>query len=234
MSEVKRSMIATITQGNLEMKSNTGGLPSSMELNFAAFIKGEKGDKGDDGADGADGATGATGATGERGTMWFTGTTYPSDNLCKDGDLFMNTSTYNIYRCNIVTGTSIVEGVPDLSTLSWNYVGCIKQPIPSINTGILVNKVVADQSMVGPLMVNGGTTGAYSEITKNEVSVNEVPFGASDRSFALGFKVENGINKAVLRLNANGTIKEIKVEDIERVVREFDAVKAAVVNAGLM
>lgn len=235
MSSVKRSMIATITQGGLETKASESKLPVSMEMYFTDFIKGEKGDKGDDGEqgpkgdnglNGADGRDGIDGRDGERGNKWFVGTNFSSLTNLIDGDLFLNSSTFDVYRLE-VTGTA-----PSSST-AWILVGNIKGSIdPSILAGY-VSKT-GQQTMAGALLVNGGTTGAYSQISKNEVSVNEVPTGSSDRSCSLGFKTENGIKKAVLRWNANGNVKEIKLEDIERIMNDIDTIKSALVEHGIM
>ena len=63
--------------------------------------KGDKGDKGATGATGAKGDKGATGATdakGADGATWLTGTAAPSASQGKDGDFFLNTSSFDIYK----------------------------------------------------------------------------------------------------------------------------------------
>lgn len=94
-----------------------------------AFIGNFKGPKGDKGETGAQGKQGNTGATGQRGSRWTEGTaitgtsttaivfsgTGIADALVND--MYLNTSTSNVYRCT-VGGTA--------SVAKWVFVGCIK------------------------------------------------------------------------------------------------------------
>jgi hypothetical protein len=59
-----------------------------------------QGPPGADGADGADGAPGADGATGPAGaaTVWRTGSTVPSNGTGADGDFYLRTTNYDIYK----------------------------------------------------------------------------------------------------------------------------------------
>lgn len=89
-------------------KGDTGATGAKGEQG----IQGEKGDKGDKGEKGDTGATGATGAKGEQGIQgkdgatWFTGTIVSDDDLTadvgdsKNGDMYLNTTTYCIYQFN--------------------------------------------------------------------------------------------------------------------------------------
>ena len=85
------------------------GLPAGYKVHISGFqmvvdLQGPKGDKGDKGATGATGAkgdkgaTGATGAKGADGATWLTGTAAPSASQGKDGDFFLNTSSFDIYK----------------------------------------------------------------------------------------------------------------------------------------
>lgn len=85
------------------------GLPAGYKVHISGFQmvvdlqgpKGDKGDKGDTGAAGATGAKGATGATGAKGAdgaTWLTGTAAPSASQGKDGDFFLNTSNFDVYK----------------------------------------------------------------------------------------------------------------------------------------
>lgn len=82
------------------------GLPAGYKVHISGFQmvvdlqgpKGDKGDKGDTGATGAKGATGATGAKGADGATWLTGTTAPTTSQGKDGDFFLNTSNFDVYK----------------------------------------------------------------------------------------------------------------------------------------
>lgn len=94
-----------------------------------AFIGNFKGPKGDKGETGAQGKQGNTGATGQRGSRWtegtaITGTSTTATVFSGTGiadalvnDMYLNTSTSNVYRCT-VGGTA--------SVAKWVFVGCIK------------------------------------------------------------------------------------------------------------
>lgn len=94
-----------------------------------AFIGNFKGPKGDKGDDGTQGKQGDTGATGQRGSRWsegpaITGTSTTATVFSGTGitdalanDMYMNTSSGNVYRCT--TG-----GAAD--TAKWVFVGNIK------------------------------------------------------------------------------------------------------------
>lgn len=94
-----------------------------------AFIGNFKGPKGDKGETGPQGKQGNTGATGQRGSRWtegtaITGTSTTATVFSGTGiadalvnDMYLNTSTSNVYRCT-VGGTA--------SVAKWVFVGCIK------------------------------------------------------------------------------------------------------------
>lgn len=77
------------------------GLPAGYKVHISGFqmvvdLQGPKGDKGDKGATGATGAKGADGAT------WLTGTAVPTTSQGKDGDFFLNTSNFDVYKRALV------------------------------------------------------------------------------------------------------------------------------------
>ena len=94
-----------------------------------AFIGNFKGPKGDKGETGPQGKQGNAGATGQRGSRWTEGTaitgtsttagifsgTGISDALAND--MYLNTSTGNVYRCTVGGAASVAK---------WVFVGCIK------------------------------------------------------------------------------------------------------------
>lgn len=94
-----------------------------------AFIGNFKGPKGDKGATGPQGKQGNTGATGQRGSRWTEGTAITGTSTTATvfngtgiadalvNDMYLNTSTGNVYRCT-VGGTA--------SVAKWVFVGCIK------------------------------------------------------------------------------------------------------------
>lgn len=94
-----------------------------------AFIGNFKGPKGDKGETGAQGKQGNTGATGQRGSRWtegtaITGTSTTATVFSGTGiadalvnDMYLNTSTSNVYRCTVGGAASVAK---------WVFVGCIK------------------------------------------------------------------------------------------------------------
>lgn len=90
---------------------------------------GAKGDTGATGAKGADGAKGATGATGTRGSQMYwgtaiTGTSTTATIFSSSGvssalvnDMYLNTSTWNVYQCTVAGAASAAK---------WVYKGNIK------------------------------------------------------------------------------------------------------------
>lgn len=92
-------------------------------IGHAAADRGDKGDTGATGPQGSKGDTGAKGAAGTNGTSaaWFTGTAVTGTSTSavsvtvsgsKAGDMYLNTSTYNVYRASAAS--------------SWIYVCNIK------------------------------------------------------------------------------------------------------------
>ena len=93
------------------------------------FIGNFKGPKGDKGETGPQGKQGNTGATGQRGSRWtegtaITGTSTTATVFSGTGiadalvnDMYLNTSTSNVYRCTVGGAASVAK---------WVFVGCIK------------------------------------------------------------------------------------------------------------
>lgn len=98
-----------------------------------SLIKGEKGDKGDTGD------KGDKGDAGSRGALWFAGTgitgtsttatAFPNSGISSAviGDMYLNTSTYNTYKCTVAGNAS---------TAKWAYVNNIKGQTGSEGKGI--------------------------------------------------------------------------------------------------
>lgn len=94
-----------------------------------AFIGNFKGPKGDKGETGPQGKQGNAGATGQRGSRWtegtaITGTSTTAAVFSGTGiadalvnDMYLNTSTSNVYRCTVGGAASVAK---------WVFVGCIK------------------------------------------------------------------------------------------------------------
>lgn len=80
-------------------------------------------------ANGGTGNTGATGATGQRGSQWFTGTSVTGTSTTPtvfsgsgvgsalSGDMYLNTSTSNVYQCTVGGAAT---------TALWTYLESIK------------------------------------------------------------------------------------------------------------
>ena len=74
---------------------------TGSEADFLEWLKGDKGDKGDKGEQGEkgdDGATGNPGTAGKDGSTWLVGSTDPYRNDGKDGDLYLNITTWDVWR----------------------------------------------------------------------------------------------------------------------------------------
>lgn len=91
-------------------RCTTAGAASTAKWVYAGNIKGAKGETGAAGKDGADGEKGATGATGPAGAdgedgadgadgaTWLFGSSAPASSAGKDGDWYLNTSTWDVYN----------------------------------------------------------------------------------------------------------------------------------------
>ncbi len=84
--------------GDLYLNDVTGDIFTMDESNNWRYIGNLKGDKGDTGEKGDDGEKGETGEAGTDGAAWLTGTGAPSTDLGKDGDLYLDVSTSDVYQ----------------------------------------------------------------------------------------------------------------------------------------
>ena len=74
---------------------------TGSEADFLEWLKGEKGDKGDKGEQGEkgdNGATGNPGTAGKDGATWLVGSIDPRSFEGKDGDLYLNISTWDVWH----------------------------------------------------------------------------------------------------------------------------------------
>lgn len=105
-------------------ESDTTGTAPSEGTVWTAF--GVKGDAGDTGPAGSTGAAGSNGVRGSRWTVGTaitgtstTGTVFSSSGITDAlaGDMYMNSSTYNVYECTTGGAASVAK---------WTYIGNIK------------------------------------------------------------------------------------------------------------
>ena len=97
--------------GTPTVKASTSGTTTTFTFDYLKGAKGDKGDKGADGTNGTDGSNGKDGTNGTNGATWTTGTSTPANTSGANGDLFLNTSTYDVYK---------------KSSGSWSKIGNIK------------------------------------------------------------------------------------------------------------
>ena len=71
---------------------------TTMSLASCTGPQGEKGDKGDQGEQGIQGEPGEPGKPGEDGSLWYSGEGAPSSDLGKEGDMYLDTSTSDVYQ----------------------------------------------------------------------------------------------------------------------------------------
>ncbi len=102
---------------------------------------GQDGEPGVDGTPGQDGAIGETGAPGQDGASLLVGDEHPSDTLGKDGDVYLNQSSYDLYQK--------VNG-------AWKYIGNIKGEDAEHEVGVYAGKTAV---FVGDSI----TAGAYCD-----------------------------------------------------------------------
>ncbi|MBQ9786215.1 MAG: hypothetical protein IJW25_01990, partial [Clostridia bacterium] len=105
---------------------------------------GPKGDTGAQGPQGEQGIQGETGAAGVDGTLWLTGSAAPIDAQGKNGDLYLNITTYDIYL---------------KSNGGWISIGNIKGPQgPQGETGVAGTTPTVDINDDGYWVINGVPT----------------------------------------------------------------------------
>lgn len=119
----------------LDKNCNLFKVNSSLKLEYFVNIKGDKGDTGAQGPQGVQGEQGIQGPQGEKGNTGTrgsiitigtavtgtstTGTVFSGTGLSSSlvGDLYINSSTFNYYKCTTAGNAS---------TAKWAYVGCLK------------------------------------------------------------------------------------------------------------
>ncbi len=86
-------------EGDLYLNTATADVYSKTTGSwvFIVNIKGNAGQDGEDGEDGQDGAAGAAGVNGADGATWLTGSGTPNNESGKDGDLYLDTATADVY-----------------------------------------------------------------------------------------------------------------------------------------
>ena len=133
-------MYLNTSNGNT-YRCTTPGSANAAKWVYTGNIRGATGPQGPQGKQGNTGATGATGpqgpqgkqgntgATGQRGSRWTEGTaitgTSTTAGIFRDtgiadalvNDMYLNTSTGNVYRCTVGGAASVAK---------WVFVGCIK------------------------------------------------------------------------------------------------------------
>ena len=174
---------ATGPQGPQGKQGNTGATGATG----ATGPQGPKGDTGATGPKGDTGATGATGATGQRGSRWTEGTaitgtsttaavfsgTGISDALVND--MYLNTSTGNVYRCTVGGAASVAK---------WVFVGCIKGATgPKGDKG--ATGATGPQGPQGPQGPKGdtGATGPQGPKGATGATGPQGPSGTTDTTF---------------------------------------------------
>ena len=85
MRKMKLTVLSLLALGAMSLASCTGA-------------QGEKGDKGDQGEQGIQGEPGKPGEPGEDGSLWYSGEGVPSSDLGKEGDMYLDTSTSDVYQ----------------------------------------------------------------------------------------------------------------------------------------
>ncbi|MGN0815103.1 MAG: InlB B-repeat-containing protein [Candidatus Coproplasma sp.] len=80
----------------LNYAQSIGQEPLSYE-DWISSVKGADGADGKDGVDGKDGENGENGADGKDGATWLTGEGEPSEEIGKDGDIYLDETTCDLY-----------------------------------------------------------------------------------------------------------------------------------------
>ncbi|MCH5147621.1 MAG: collagen-like protein [Clostridiales bacterium] len=154
-----------------------------------ANAKGEKGDKGEKGETGAKGDKGDNGENGKDGNGWLVGTTAPTAEQGNDGDLYLDSATWNVYHkvsgawvlLGNIKGADGVGGgsqgggdvtpeTPADTTISVETNGTYDMPISGITTGIYIieadlgsDKLSSSSRLYAQIGENGKSWFDYSE-----------------------------------------------------------------------
>lgn len=84
-----------ISTGDIYQYEDKG---SSLEWTLKGNIKGPQGNAGADGKNGTNGKDGVAGENGTDGATWTSGASVPSNTNGKDGDFYLNTSNWDVYK----------------------------------------------------------------------------------------------------------------------------------------
>ncbi len=101
----------TIVNANGDLCKITAITSSAYTVTKYGSIKGATGAKGTNGTNGTNGKDGAAGKDGADGATWTSGTSVPGNSSGSEGDFYLNTATWDVYK----KGTS-----------SWSKIGNIK------------------------------------------------------------------------------------------------------------
>ena len=206
---VLEGQFVMIDTGNVE-DADTGKLyvKGSTEYTYIADLSGAQGIKGDQGIQGIQGEKGDKGDTGVRGTIITLGTaitgtsaseTVYSTGIAESlvGDLYINTTTSNYYRCTVAG---------DPATAKWVYVGCLQgiqgiqgeqgpqgdagEDGATITTGTTVsNGSAATGFKDGDLYINTNTYDLFQVVSNNWSLIGNIKGATGDQ----GPKGDQGI-----------------------------------------
>ena len=86
--------------GNIKGADGKDGEKGADGAQGDTGAQGPRGEKGEPGADGADGEDGQDGKDGKDGTTWYMGEDTPPEEEGVDGDFYLDTRTFDVYRKN--------------------------------------------------------------------------------------------------------------------------------------
>lgn len=145
-----KNLIYTVSD---EVRINLGNIRGPQGVPGPQGVKGDTGVQGPQGERGATGSSGAQGPAGTRGSTWYTGTGITGTSTTGTvfsgsgvssaiaGDMYMNSSTNNVYKCTLGGAASVAK---------WAYVATLKGP--KGDTG-----APGPQGPTGPAGANGKT-----------------------------------------------------------------------------
>ncbi|MCH5147619.1 MAG: hypothetical protein J1F61_06450 [Clostridiales bacterium] len=153
-----------------------------------ANAKGDKGDKGDAGDKGDKGDKGEDGAAGKDGNTWLVGATAPTAEQGNDGDLYLDSTTWNVYHKvsgawvllgNIKgekgdKGESGSQGETVAATISVAAGETADMPISGISAGVHIIEADLETKLeTGRLQAYIGAEGTKSELVYSQTRSTE-------------------------------------------------------------